>query len=189
MITILFVGSVMSLLMGISSDLFGILMGSQWREAGVYFLLLGISGLLFPLHSVNQNILLVKGESKKILYLEISRRCIMLIIVFITIHFNVYLFAAGLSIYSFLLLFLNLSVCGKPIGYGIWSQLRDVSPTLLKQIFVSLLCLVVSNFMEDINIYFRVVVTLLLGCSLLLLLFVRDPYFKMGIKLLPIKRK
>ena len=48
--------------------------GSQWREAGVYFLLLGISGLLFPLHSVNQNILLVKGESKKILYLEISRR-------------------------------------------------------------------------------------------------------------------
>ncbi|MCS3346571.1 lipopolysaccharide biosynthesis protein [Parabacteroides distasonis] len=65
MITILFVGSVMSLLMGISSDLFGILMGSQWREAGVYFLLLGISGLLFPLHSVNQNILLVKGESKK----------------------------------------------------------------------------------------------------------------------------
>ena len=37
MITILFVGSVMSLLMGISSDLFGILMGSQWREAGVYF--------------------------------------------------------------------------------------------------------------------------------------------------------
>ena len=33
----LFVGSVMSLLMGISSDLFGILMGSQWREAGVYF--------------------------------------------------------------------------------------------------------------------------------------------------------
>lgn len=189
MITILFVGSVMSLLMGISSDLFGILMGSQWREAGVYFLLLGISGLLFPLHSVNQNILLVKGESKKILYLEISRKCIMLIIVFITIHFNVYLFAAGLSIYSFLLLFLNLSVCGKPIGYGIWSQLRDVSPTLLKQIFVTLLCLVVSNFMEDINIYFRVVVTLLLGCSLLLLLFVRDPYFKMGIKLLPIKRK
>ena len=66
----------------------------------------------------------------------------------------------------------------KPIGYGIWSQLRDVSPTLLKQIFVTLLCLVVSNFMEDINIYFRVVVTLLLGCSLLLLLFVRDPILK-----------
>ena len=73
MITILFVGSVMSLLLGTSSDLFGILMGSQWREAGMYFLLLGISGLLFPLHSINQNILLVKGESKKILFVIIEK--------------------------------------------------------------------------------------------------------------------
>ena len=113
----------------------------------------------------------------------------MLIIVFITIHFNVYLFAAGLSIYSFLLLFLNLSVCGKPIGYGIWSQLRDVSPTLLKQIFVTLLCLVVSNFMEDINIYFRVVLHCFWAVRFYYYFFVRDPYFKMGIKLLPIKRK
>lgn len=189
MITIIFVGSIMSLIMGISSDLFEVLMGSQWREAGTYFLLLGINGLLYPLHSINQNILLVKGESKKILYLEITRRCIMLIIVFITIQFNVYVFAAGLSIYSFLLLFLNLSVCGKPIEYGVWSQLKDVTPIFLKQILVTVILLSISHILGEMNIYLRIIANILLGCFLLLILFIHDPYFKMGLSLLPTKRK
>ena len=189
MITIIFVGSIMSLLMGISCDFFEIMMGSQWRISGIYFLLLGINGMLFPLHSVNQNILLVKGESQKILYLEIIRRTLMVAIVFITIQFNVYVFASGLSIYSFLLLFLNLSVCGKPINYGIREQLKDVAPIILKQIFVTIICLLFAWLSLELNIYLRVIGTLAIGCILLILLFYKDPFFQMGIKLLPFNKK
>ena len=113
----------------------------------------------------------------------------MVAIVFITIQFNVYVFASGLSIYSFLLLFLNLSVCGKPINYGIREQLKDVAPIILKQIFVTIICLLFAWLSLELNIYLRVIGTLAIGCTLLFLLFYKDPFFQMGIKLLPFNKK
>lgn len=170
-LTLTLVGFGMALLMGISEDLLALLMGNEiWRKSGYYLYILGISGILFPLHAVNQNILLVKGKGNTVLWLEIVRRSIMVLIIIFTLQFEVEIFIWGYAFYSFVLVFINLYVCGKPIGYTLTSQLKDIYPSILSFIImlsVSYLC----NFLtSDFNVYLRLTCCVICSASIGLLL-------------------
>ena len=131
LIALLCVGLAMTLVMGVSQDLFELVMGSPaWRLSGQYLLPLGIAGILFPLHSVNENILLVKGKSRTVFWLEVTRRCLMVLLLIGFLRFRIGIFVWSYALYSFLLLFINLRVCGRPIGYSTREQLRDILPLL-----------------------------------------------------------
>lgn len=177
-VTILFVGFIMSIVIGDSSDLFEILMGSnKWRRSGEYLILLGISGILFPLHAVNQNILMVVGKSKTLMYLEIARRCIMIIIILLTIKFNIWVFVFGNSIYSIVLLFLNMHFCGRPINYSVSKQLKDVFPLLMRHLLIILTGILSSFIFSSINIFIRLFVSLLFMLIVSYFLFRNNIYF------------
>ena len=160
-------------------------MGSQWRHAGLFLLLLGLNGMLSPLYSVNQNILMVKGDSGTILKLEIVRRSIMILVLLVTLQFNVYVFTAGLSFYTFILLFLNLYYCGKPINYSVKEQLKDLLPIYLKQILSVVICLLVAYCMRDANLYIRFATVALLSILLSYLSFRKNAYLRDVLKMLP----
>ena len=128
-ITLILVGFVMALLLSCAQDFFELFMGSpSWRVAGTFFMLMGIGGILYPLQSINQNILMVTGNSKTILYLEIVRRSMMVVIVGVSLKFSINIFVFSLSVYSIAQLFLNLYYCGKPINYTVKEQLKDSVP-------------------------------------------------------------
>lgn len=183
--TMIFVGCIMALVLSLSFDLFEVLMGSQWRHAGLFLLLLGLNGMLSPLYSVNQNILMVKGDSGTILKLEIVRRSIMILVLLVTLQFNVYVFTAGLSFYTFILLFLNLYYCGKPINYSVKEQLKDLLPIYLKQILSVVICLLVAYCMRDANLYIRFATVALLSILLSYLSFRKNAYLRDVLKMLP----
>ena len=185
LVTLIFVGGIVALLMGVAQDLMELFMGSpQWRVAGKYIIILGVAGILYPLHAINQNILSVKGNSKAILFLEIVRRCFMVIILVITVHFDVTIFVMGYSFYSVLLLFLNLHVCGKPINYSIWDQFSDFLPVLIRHAAMISVALLLNCILSDINIVLRVFITFSISTTLGLILFFRHPQFKDVIDLL-----
>lgn len=183
-VTLICVGSLMALILIVASDLFELLMGYEWRIAGVYLLLLGLDGILYPLHSINQNILLVKGNSKKILGLEIFRRIIMVIILLIVLRYNVYVFSAGLSIYSFVLLFVNMYFCGQPIQYSLKAQLEDIFPILLKIGIVVILGCFLNYFVAEWHLIIRLFVCLSFGISLLLVSFYKESNMKIIFELI-----
>lgn len=178
-VTLIFVGCIVAILMTVAMDIFEVLMGStQWRISGFYFLLLGVTGILYPLHAVNQNILMVKGESRTLLMLEITRRSLMIVIIFITVNFGITVFVFGNSIYSILLLFLNLFYCGKPINYTLKQQLKDVAPILLRQVIIISIGLLISYLLSSISIYLRILLTLSASIIVAYLLFNKNPYYK-----------
>lgn len=184
-ITLMFVGIIMSLLMGCAQDLFEFLMGNEiWRLSGTYLLLMGVNGILYPLHCINQNILMVKGDSKTILMLELMRRAIMIAILLITINFNIMVFVFGLSLYSIILLFVNLYFCGKPINYTIRQQLKDVSPIFMRLfiIFIATISISAFNLFESPSI--RLLVSIFIGITTSILCFWKYKYFQVVIKLL-----
>ena len=162
MVTIIFVGCLVALLAGISRDLMELLMGSaEWRVAGNYLLILGVTGALYPLHAINQNILNVKGQSKTLLKLEVTRRLVLVAILAITVHFNVIIFACGYAFYSFILVFLNLYVCGKPINYSLSEQLKDIIPIYSRQIAMVSIAIICNMIFTDSHIVFRMTISLL----------------------------
>lgn len=179
LVTLIFVGGIVALLMGVAQDLMELLMGSQeWRVAGKYIIILGVAGILYPLHAINQNILTVKGKGKAILFLEITRRCIMVLILAITVHYDVTIFVMGYSIYSMLLLFLNLYVCGKPINYSIWEQFADVLPIFARHAAMIGVAILSNYMLAEAHIVLRFFITLLFSSCCGFILFYKHPQFR-----------
>lgn len=183
-ITFLGIGFITSLLMPICADLFEILMGEKWRIAGNFFFLLSINGMLFPLHSINQNILLVKGKSNTILKLELIRRTLFLIIILITVNFNIYIFVLGSVIYSITVLFLNIYVCGKPINYLLKEQLSDLLPSIITFIVMICIGIIITRIFDNTNIYYRIIVSLLTTFLTGILLLSKNKTFKYLVSIL-----
>lgn len=184
-ITLIFVGTVMALLMGCSPNLFELLLGSPvWRVAGTYFLLMGINGILYPLHCINQNILMVKGDSRTILRLEITRRVIMVIILAVTVNFDIAVFVSGLTFYSVVLLFLNLYYCGRPINYTVMEQLKDTMPIFIRLFIVVVVSMAAGYVANALPLILKVLVSLVVGAVTTILLFRTHPDFRQMITLL-----
>lgn len=183
--TLMLVGLGMTLLMCISHDLMQLLMGSrQWVVAGQYLYALGVAGILFPLHAVNQNILLVKGLGRTVLWLEVARRSLMLLLLAIALQFSVHIFVWSYAVYSILLIFLNLWVCGRPIGYHLCQQLRDIAPVLSRLFIVLLVALMVNHYLWALSTLCRMLLTLTIVTLLALSLFWRLPLFQDALNLL-----
>ena len=149
----------------------------SWRKAGFFFQLLGISGILFPLHVVNQNILMVVGKSQTLMYLEIGRRLILIIIILLTFKTSIAFFVFGNSLYSIILLFLNLYYCGKPIDYGVIEQLKDIFPILWRQCLMVLVGFLISASFSNYPIYLRLILPILSVIITGYILFHKNPYY------------
>ena len=177
-ISLLFVGLIMVMIMAIARDLIVVLMGSEeWRIAGNYLMILSFCGMLFPLHSINENILRVTGNSKTLLYLEVCRRLLLLSIIFITVQFSVTIFVLGYAIYSFLLVFLNLHVCGKPINYSLMEQLIDISPIVLRLLSIIVFALVLNYVMSDTILWVRMISVFISSLIFVIILFYSNSSF------------
>ncbi len=184
LVTLLFVGFLMTLLMSVGEDLMQLLMGSpEWRVAGRYLMALGIVGILFPLHAVNQNILLVKGMGRTVLWIEVARRTLMILLIIAALQFSVEVFVWSYALYSFLLIFLNLYVCGRPIGYGLGEQLRDICPILMGFLLMIVIAECSNHILSLQSLTFRFLITLSLTLIVGLLYFHRHSSFREAVGL------
>ena len=179
LVTLLFVGFLMTLLMSVGDDLMQLLMGSaEWRVAGQYLMALGVVGILYPLHAVNQNILLVKKMGRTVLWIEIARRALMIVLIVTALQFGVEVFVWSYALYSFLLIFLNLYICGRPIGYSLKDQLRDISPILMGFLLMIVVAECSNHILSMQSLILRFIITLSLTLILGLLYFHRNPSFR-----------
>ena len=179
LVTLLFVGFLMTLLMSVGEDLMQLLMGSpEWRVAGQYLMALGIVGILYPLHAVNQNILLVKKMGRTVLWIEIARRALMIVLIVAALQFGVEVFVWSYALYSFLLIFLNLYVCGRPIGYGLMEQLHDIRPIIIGFLLMIVVAECSNHILSLQNLILRFTITLSLTLIVGLLYFYRHPSFR-----------
>lgn len=113
----------------VSEPLIYCLIGPKWHIAATFLPLICIARSIYPLQSINLNMLQVQGRTDIFLYLEIAKKCILLIPLFIGAFIGIYwmlVASIGTSIVAF---FLNSYYSGKSIGYTSWMQLKDVSPS------------------------------------------------------------
>lgn len=162
-ITLIIVGFVMAILMSCAQDFFEICMGNPvWRVSGTYFLLLGISGILYPLQAINVNILFVTGNSKSNLKLEIIRRMLMAVILLFAANYDITFFVFSLSLYAIIQLFLNLHYCGKPINYTVKQQLKDTIPIFTRLTIMIIVARSVAMLVPQEAIFTRMLLSILI---------------------------
>ncbi|MBP1910301.1 lipopolysaccharide biosynthesis protein [Methanolobus bombayensis] len=130
---------IMAIVAALAEPFFTVFLNDQWLPAVPYLQLMCISGLMQPLHSINLNILKVKGRSDLFLYLEIVKKVFIVVVLSISIQFGVIGILVGNIITSILSYLPNSYYSGQLINYPAREQIRDFSPGLLLSGFIALM--------------------------------------------------
>jgi len=116
-------------LWAIADPLFRLLLTDKWAPSIPYFRILCIVGLLYPLHVLNLNILKVKGRSDLFLRLEIIKKGLVILAIFITYRWGIMAMLYGQVVTSVIAYFLNSFYSGHLINYSQWDQIKDLIPS------------------------------------------------------------
>ncbi|MBE0508068.1 MAG: lipopolysaccharide biosynthesis protein [Marinospirillum sp.] len=119
------------LLAALAEPLFQFLLPEKWWGAAPYLQLLCISGLLYPLHAINLNILKVKGRSDLFLYLEILKKIMVVAVIFVSYRYGVIGILIGQIVTSVLAYLPNSYFAARLINYPAREQIKDFVPGLL----------------------------------------------------------
>ena len=114
------------------------LLTEKWAECIPYLELLCFSGLLFPLHLINLNLLLALGRSKLYLRLEIVKKVLVVISIAITWRWGISTMIYGMIILSIICYYLNSYYTGVLIDYPIQEQLRDLLPYVIMAVLMGI---------------------------------------------------
>ena len=85
----------------------------------------------YPIHAINLNLLQVKGRSDLFLKLEIIKKIMAVVILFITVPMGLIAMCVGQIFSSIICLIINTHYTGKLIQVGFLRQVQDLLPTLL----------------------------------------------------------
>ncbi|MBA9025653.1 lipopolysaccharide biosynthesis protein [Peribacillus huizhouensis] len=125
-------------LAAIANPLIHLFYGDKWTSSILYFQLLCVAGMLYPLHAINLNILQVKGRSDLFLLLEIIKKSVLTVFIILSLWFQLgiigLIWAAILN--SFVSLFINTYFSAKEISYALKEQITDLVPIFVMTIFM-----------------------------------------------------
>ena len=108
-----------------------VLIGEQWLPCVPYLQIICFSGMLYPLHALNLNMLQVKGRSDVYLILEIVKKTIAVGPILLGIFINIYWMLIGSVFTGFIAYYLNGHYSGREIDYPCREQVLDIMPTFL----------------------------------------------------------
>lgn len=170
----------MILLLIIAKPLIIILLTEKWAQSIPYLQLLCVSGILFPLHSLNLNILKVKGRSDLFLQLEVIKKILIVITILISIKYGIKGLIIGQIFSSVIAYFINSYYSGKFIDLNTKKQILIILPYLFIASIVGMVTYFIGNLSFNSNIILLVFEIFVFAISYLLLskLFKLNAYFE-----------
>ena len=137
------------LMVGLSSvakPFVNIVLGPQWSFCGQLLQILCFGMMWYPIHSVNLNLLQVKGRSDLFLKLEIIKKILGISVLCITAPFGLIVMCYGQIFNSLVALAINTYYTGKLINVGFIRQMCDLLPTIALCLVMYALILTVNSF-------------------------------------------
>lgn len=153
----------------IAEPLINIILGAQWLPAAELLTILCFAFMLYPIHAINLNLLNVKGRSDIFLKLEIIKKSLITLMLFITIPMGIKAMCIGMVINSYIALFINSYYTGQFSRLKTSKQLAAILPIWIGVITCaliahSLVSYVVSayNMNDYVNLLINLIVMPLL---------------------------
>ncbi|MEG1555441.1 MAG: lipopolysaccharide biosynthesis protein [Bacteroidales bacterium] len=115
-------------LAAIAKPLIVILIGEKWLPSVYYLQILCFSGMFYPFHAINLNILQVKGRSDLILKLEIIKKIIAVVPIVLGVFYGIVTMLWSGFFVNIIAVYMNTYYSKKLINYSLQEQLRDILP-------------------------------------------------------------
>ena len=148
-------------LAAVSFPFIRIVLGEKWMFCAVLLQIICFSMMWYPIHAINLNLLQVQGRSDLFLRLEIIKKSIGVIILFLTIPLGLKIMCLGGVVSSLLCLVINTFYTGKLIQVGFIMQMRDLFPTLAVSLLMFVLVFSLQWMTE--NLYAQLLGGIILG--------------------------
>jgi len=117
-------------LLAVADPLIRLLLTDKWANVILLLQILCLSQMWYPIHSINTNLLQVKGRSDLFLRIEIIKKVIGVAILCVTLPIGVAAMCWGMVASSLIALFINTYYTGKMIQVGYLTQMKDLLPIL-----------------------------------------------------------
>lgn len=127
----------MLMLAAVAEPMIVALIGEKWLVAAKMLPPVCLMMMLYPLHSLNLNMLQVQGRSDLLLKLEIIKKIIAVLPIILGIFIDIYWMLWGSVITGIMSFYLNSYYSGKYLDYGFWAQVKDIMPSLVSALIVS----------------------------------------------------
>lgn len=149
-------------LAGVSEPLIRLVIGDKWLFCSKLLTILCFSLMWYPIHAINLNLLQVKGRSDLFFKLEIYKKILGIIILIVTIHFNLTVMCYGAIIQSLLSLLINTYYTGKLIKVGFFIQMKDILPSFLLSTFMFVAVYLSQKYF--VNLELKLFIGIITGC-------------------------
>ncbi len=152
---VLIIAPVLIFLAVLAEPTFRFLFTEKWLPAVPYFQIICVTGILYPIHAYNLNVLKVKGRSDLFLRLEVIKKIIIVLTIVFTLQFGIMALLYGQIFISIIAFIINTHYTGKFINYTAWQQLKDIMPIILLAVFSGAVIIVLDyylklHFLQDI---------------------------------------
>ena len=107
-----------------------VLIGEKWLPCVPFLQIICFQMVLYPLHSLNLNVLQVKGRSDLFLKLEIIKKIIGVIPILLGIFVGIYSMLIASVFTGIISYYLNTYYTAPLLDYGIKEQVKDILPSL-----------------------------------------------------------
>ncbi len=115
----------------IAQPLITLLFSARWADSVLFFQLMCVAGLLYPLSVINLDILKVKGRSDLFLRIEIIKRSLIVVNVLVAYRSGIGAILLGHVVIAGIAYVLNSFYSERLIAYPMKTQILDVLPSLL----------------------------------------------------------
>ena len=152
----------MFLLILLARPLFILLYSAKWLESVPYFRMLCLAGLAICLQSANSQTIAAIGKSKVMFKWSLIKQLVGVTFVVVgLLLFGIKGMLIGMVMKSWLIYVVNASLVHKHIGYKLWTQLKDLLPTMIISIFAFLIAYLTGK-MLILNMYLEAIIELVL---------------------------
>lgn len=114
-------------LAAVADPLIRLMLTDKWAGTIPLLQILCFSLMWYPIHAINLNLLIVKGRSDYFLKLEVMKKVLGVSVLCVTVPMGIVAMCFGRIFTSLVCLGLNTYYTNKLIGYGFWSQMRDLA--------------------------------------------------------------
>lgn len=146
----------------IAQPLLTSILGEQWQFAASLLSVLCLGYMLHPVHAINLNLLQVMGRSDLFLKLEVIKKIIGIIILFLTIPFGVLAMCFGFTITSYIALICNTYYTAKLTNISQLQQFKDLFPIWFSVVICAVLGYFAGIYLQS-NQWLQIVVNLLVA--------------------------
>lgn len=138
-----------------------ILIGNKWHFAAILMIPLSFSFMFYPIHSVNMNVLQVKGKSKLYLKSEIIKKVISIAFLVGTIPFGIVVMCYGRIVSSILTLLVNMYYTSRQVEISLFALIIDLLPVFILSLGMFGIIMLATSGIE--NLYIQLCVGILAG--------------------------